>query len=171
MNRPFVLAAALLPLAACGAAPELGAPKTATSGLRSVLGTDFATDRFARRSEAVGEHVRAVGSSELRRPAHARWREIEPRPADQLLDMGTSMRRIAAAEVAPPAPQAGWLADEVAPDSIARDLAENLASVPVYLRTDRQPLGEIDDLRHRTDPFDAKPEATLLERIVRRLRL
>jgi len=59
----------------------------------------------------------------------------------------------------------------LSPDRIARDVADDTAKLPAVFGLDRRPLGEIDDREHRTDPHDDRPEATLWQRIARRLRL
>ncbi len=56
------------------------------------------------------------------------------------------------------------------PHDLAQTLADGLGTLSV-LFAPRQPLGEIDDQRHRTDPAEAPAEASLLARLRRRLRL
>ncbi len=48
-------------------------------------------------------------------------------------------------------------------------LADSLRRLPQILQLDRRPLGEPDDLQHRTDLDDARPEAGWASRILRRI--
>lgn len=49
------------------------------------------------------------------------------------------------------------------------DLRSSVLDLPRTLGLDRRPLGEPDDRRHRTDPWDNHPEAGWSSRILRRI--
>ena len=57
------------------------------------------------------------------------------------------------------------------PAELGRELAEDTAFVMLMFGAGKRPLGEYDDREHRTDFRDDRPEATLWQRIARRLRL
>lgn len=49
------------------------------------------------------------------------------------------------------------------------DLRQSVAELPLVLHVEHRPLGEPDDLRHRTDPDDDHPEASFTARLLRRI--
>lgn len=53
----------------------------------------------------------------------------------------------------------------------AATIRRDAATIAREVFGDGTPLDEIDDARHRTDPLDDRPEATLWQRIRRRLHL
>lgn len=57
------------------------------------------------------------------------------------------------------------------PAQWAADLVDAFAALPAVLRLEDRAMGEPSDRRHRTDPADDRPEATLAQRLARRLRL
>lgn len=57
------------------------------------------------------------------------------------------------------------------PAQWAAGLVDALAALPAVLRFESRAMGEPSDRRHRTDPGDDRPEATLAQRLARRLRL
>lgn len=61
------------------------------------------------------------------------------------------------------------LTGELDPHRFGRDLRATTEQMPRLLWLERQPMEEHDDSRHRTDPDDVHPEASLWRRILRRL--
>lgn len=57
------------------------------------------------------------------------------------------------------------------PAQWAACLVDALAALPAALRLEHPAMSEPTDRRHRTDPGDDRPEATLAQRLARRLRL
>ncbi len=160
-------------LSACWSAPEPGRPRTPVQVLLRPLEPDFTTAAFAARGRHLGWAWRQL-TQEPGRAADA-----APVPARAL---GSELRRASAL----PAAAAGLLHRETnragqlhhdarmmlwqvaAP---ASDHDHHVAAAAQLLGIDEAPLGEIDDRRHRTDPDDDHPEASLWQRIARRLRL
>ncbi len=165
MRRRLTAAAPLL-LAACYATPPLEAPRTASNLVKSVLAHDLSTAGFAARAEDVGE-VLGLLAKEPARPRRL--------PATA----GT----IAATGLGDAGHIAGRLEGIAASETRRRPAFERLSPLVAPLRADdvrhtgavlltpAAPLGEIDDVRHRTDPNDDSPEDDLWTRLRRRLRL
>jgi len=57
------------------------------------------------------------------------------------------------------------------PAQWAAGIVDVLAALPAALRLEQRAMSEANDHRHRTDPSDDRPEATLVQRLIRRLRL
>jgi hypothetical protein len=160
--RPLLLLA-VLPLAACAGQPRHRSPLAAAG---RVLAIDFDQRRVAHVG-ALPERLHTGASSEL-----ARVGDLPP-PAPlvanettRLVDASRTAKHLAANE----ASRRPNLPDVVLPDAgtFGQALADALADLPALLWP-RRPMGEIDDRRHRTDPADDRPEASLWQRLRRRL--
>lgn len=165
------LLALLALLAGCVTEPELQEPTSATTGVRGMLATDLSRASFARRTNAVGDNTLALFSSEFRRPLTANWSHVVEAPEHRLTGMARTAGELSGLATRSRMRHAEDLARELSVSHAAHDLGETMASLPIFLGTDRRPMGEIDDKRHRTDPFDDSPEASLVDRLRRRLRL
>lgn len=168
MPRQILLLAPLL-LAACYATPERDDPRVAAT-LQRLLAADLSHSGFATRAAGV-ERAQAGLRSELGRLD--RWSESPERLARSQHTAETApqrLRELAAAE----GERLGRLPQAAqallpGPEAATSNLAQGLDTVPEALRLDRPPLDEPSDRAHRTDPRDVRPEATLWQRIWRRL--
>lgn len=171
--RAAIACAALLPFGGCWSAPELGAVRTPVQSLRRPLEPDLTTAAFAARGrrlshvldELTGEPGRAADLTavpgRLLHTELTRSREL-PGTATKLL--GGEARRAARL-----ADGTGMLWDRLLePEG---DDTHHVTATARLLGIDRAPMGEISDRRHRTDPADDRPELSLWQRLVRRLRL
>lgn len=164
----------LLPLAllaGCVSQPELGAPTTATSGVSNVLATDWAKPNLVRRMDNLAERTVGLFSSELSAPRTMSWDRMVTAPDRRINNLERTGSELGVLATRGRFEHTDDLTQEVDPDHIAHDLAENMAGTPMVLGLDRPMLPEIDDKRHRTDPFDDSPEASWIDRLRRRLRL
>lgn len=59
--------------------------------------------------------------------------------------------------------------DAIDPSHDLSNLRNTILRIPRTLQFDRRPLGEPDDVQHRTDPWDNHPEAGWTSRILRRV--
>lgn len=59
--------------------------------------------------------------------------------------------------------------DAIDPSHDLSQLRNTILRMPRTLQFDRRPLGEPDDVQHRTDPWDNHPEAGWTSRILRRV--
>jgi hypothetical protein len=162
----LALAAALW-LGGCTAVPadERGPLSTA----QRMLAIDFGPQAAAKQSRAW-QRVRGVVGAEAPRagalPAPTTVLAAELRRASQA--------RIAAATTAAgiarkPRPVPKDLRTD--PAQWAAGIVDVLAALPAALRLEQRAMNEPNDRRHRTDPFDDRPEATLVQRLWRRLGL
>ncbi len=161
----------LLALTACVGKPELAEPTSATTGARSLLAEDFSKATFARRTSAVADRTVSLFAGEFRSFDSMSWERLTTAPDRRLEGLGRTAGKVADLATRRRFAHAEDLTQELSLPRAAHDVSETLASMPILLATDRQPLGEIDDKRHRTDPFDDSPEASLIDRLRRRLRL
>lgn len=114
----------------------------------SQMAADEVEVRDARKTAA------AIGSREVARP-RAMVEGIEELASDE-------QNRLAAV------PQSkGW--EALDPTADLSDLRKAFIRLPRTLSLDRRPLGEPDDVQHRTDPWDNHPEAGWSSRILRRI--
>jgi hypothetical protein len=159
--------------AGCYAPPPIEAPKNPWTGVKRVFEWDLSTPGFARRSHHIENTVVEL--------AH------EPEPAAGIAETSRDLLQTEATRVASVAPDAERIAvaeltrrpssrtvDEVLldePERVAHLVDDARTDLPVLLVIAHRPLGEIDDKRHRTDPDDDRPEATMWQRIARRLGL
>jgi hypothetical protein len=163
----------VLLLAACVAPPTLGTQATALQSLQRPLQPDFTPAALTAHAQHAGEVVERL-LAEPARLAHAtdtpkqlldqeaQRTSALPRRAATLWDAGLGR----AGDL--PASAGRVLTPLVEPGGSAAR-RQDAALLALGLR--QRPLGEIDDRRHRTDPQDDRPEADLLQRLVRRLRL
>lgn len=160
---------------ACAAAGCVGQPEAARSGdpfrgAQRVLAIDGSgaglTDR-GHNLAATSERLLALGTN----TRITAWDRLIESPDRRLAGAEASAGRILAVASRQRLTHADELAAHVSPTAIAQRTTESLAGLPFVLGADRRPLPEITDQRHRTDPDDVAPEATLVERIRRRLRL
>ena len=161
----------LILLAGCISQPELQEPTSATTGVRGVLATDLSRTSFARRTNAIGENTVSLFARELSRPLTANWGHVAEAPDRRLTGMARTAGELSGLATRSRLHHADELARELSLNNAAHDLGETMANMPILLRNDRRAMGEIDDKRHRTDPFDDTPEASLVDRLLRRLRL
>lgn len=171
MRRPFrypLLAATCLWLGGCYAAPGPDAPKGPVRTLQRILAPDLSTHGFAGREQGLAAATRFLAQEP------ARLRHVAPAAerlgTGALRDLGNVPERLASLartelsrRPAVPSPVLG------VPTSA--QLRADLHRVGHRLLLSKEPLGEIDDLPHRTDPDDDRPEAGLLARVRRRLHL
>lgn len=170
MPRPSAIAAAcfaVLWLGACTAAPADERGPLATA--QRMLALDFGP-RATARQQLAWQRLRGVVGAEA-----ARAGEL-PSPSTTLaaeLQRVDDARAAAAATVAvvarKPRPVPKQLRTD--PAQWAADLVEALATLPAALHLESRAMGEANDRRHRTDPTDDRPEASLAQRLARRLRL
>lgn len=160
----------VLPLALAGGCtappPEARGPR---AGLERMLAIDFGSSAMARR-HAGWTRVRSGVAAELRRPSA--WPRTLAGADDELQRLHTAKTdatSLLAAEAKRHPTVPATL--QVAPNTWARDLAASLAALPAVLGLEHRPLREPGDREHRTDPNDDRPEATLWQRLARRLRL
>ena len=177
MSADVTVRRAILPLlcllpTGCYTAPELKAHPSWPERIQRVFASDFSTTGWARRSEALRRPFTAVPGELLR---VERFKTVPAAAAESVARAGEripqTVATLAANELERPLNARTSVFARLAPDRIAHDVGEAAASVPHVLGLDRRPLGEIDDREHRTDPHDDRPEATLWQRIARRLRL
>lgn len=169
--RPAVVAALLL--IGCATEPELGAPRTFAQSVQRPLQPDFITPAFAARTQRLAATARRLWDEPERA---ARLPDTIARIADGEPGRAADVPATAADVATDEAWRLGVLRDDAGPVAgrllgARGDRPHRRAAAAHLLGVARPPLGEIDDHRHRTDPDDDRPEATLLERVVRRLRL
>lgn len=150
--------------AACSAPDASRRPSPLQSAER-ILKMDLAptaidrSDRLRQLPTLLAHEAERVGN--VASPALAS-RETARLP--HLVDTST---RLAAAERnrSPAAP--AWLLPSATTNS--RNLADGTVHAAELVFGNHRALGELDDRRHRTDPDDARPEATWWQRLRRRL--
>jgi hypothetical protein len=158
--------------AACYTAPDVGAEGSVGNALRRTFASDLSAAGFARREACVtrsltlllGDPARAT---RLPRTLAAAGKAL----AGDAAAMVPAGERVVQAELG--RVRAMHLPDVPDLDAAAasRRLADALAELPLVLDLEGRPLGEIDDLAHRTDPNDDRAEAGWLARLGRRLGL
>lgn len=158
-----------LPLvAACYAAPQADDRSFAASCQRT-FAADLSQPGFARRTESIGRGSQGL-ASELSRStrlptAPLPW-TVGPAPQTDLPTQLATDLQTEAARLPQLTSSAAALASRLfAPQAIGTATD----TVPTALGLDRAPLGDPDDAEHRTDPSDQQPEATLWQRLRRRL--
>lgn len=166
----LLLACAVLGGCAMNFAP--GADRGPIESLQRVLAIDFSTSAVAHRQAGIELAVHGLGHEA------ARLGKLTEVPGKVAHKTGTRLAAVSHDSVAllarelspefsvPPGAEAHFSASHY-----AQSLADNLADLPVIFGVAHRPMGEHDDLRHRTDPHDDHPEATFLERLRRRLLL
>ena len=162
-----VAVAAVLWLGACTAVPPEERGPLATA--QRMLAIDFGPQAAAKQSRAW-QRLRAVVGSDAQRAGEL------PAASSALageLQRAADARTTAATTVAGIARKPRPLPKELRTDPAqwAAGIVDALAALPGLLRFDRRAMNEPNDRRHRTNPFDDRPEATLAQRLVRRLRL
>lgn len=172
-SSPTVAAAVFAcALAGCYAPPTAADRRTPLGKVQRVFASDLSTTGFAQRSKGLSQAVDAA-------PAEvARIGKIPDRTS-ALADRAGPRIEALTLEVADGARSEIARVDDLAvpgpvwsgADRAAADFAAALADVPTMLGLDRRPLGEPSDREHRTDPNDDRPEATLWQRLARRLGL
>ena len=163
----------LLPFAACAIEPELGARPSLAQSLQRPLQFDLSPGSLAARSSriaALWDELQDEPGRLSRLTAAPAW--IGDRAARRSTALPAAAARLVSGEAARPPAAVTRLeqlgAHLAAPEG---DLASHQAAAAHLLGVARPPLGEIDDVRHRTDPDDDRAERSLWERLVRRLRL
>jgi hypothetical protein len=166
------VAASACALAACYAPPDDSDRRTAIGKVQQVFASDLSTAGFAQRSagwsqavDSVPEEIGRAGRLDDR--VGALTDRAGPRIDSLTQDLATAAQSEAARV------QHLQLPDPVAagPDRATARFAAALADLPTIFGLDRRPLGEPSDREHRTDPNDNRPEATLWQRLARRLGL
>lgn len=162
-----LLAATCLWLGGCYAAPGPDAPKGPVRTLQRILAPDLSTHGFAGREQGLAAATRFLAQEP------ARLRHVAPTVQrlgnDTARDLGNvpdRLTNLAGTELSrrPAVPPPVFAVPTAA------QLHADLRRVGHRL-LGKEPLGEIDDLPHRTDPHDDRPEAGLLARLRRRLHL
>lgn len=163
------VALALVALGGCYATPPLGAPKTPATVLQRVFASDLSTAGFADRWHGATALLQVV-AHEPTRLDHSKDRAetIAGHEATRLAHAAPRLRQLTGTE----------LAHQPSPSTLRVLLPNRSVRLERSLVRDTRQfafgttfLGDIDDERHRTDPDDDAPEATLLARLCRRLRL
>lgn len=168
----FLLLAALPVLPGCLAPVTHETPRRPWTSLQQMLGLDLSAAGFAGRAHRLERIGHALSSELARAPRLARApTALLHRATSDATHAPHRAYSLLAAELsrAPSWPAA--LRPGAALDGFARRLADDLAAMPVYLGFAHAPLDERDDLRHRTDPHDDRPERGWWARIARRLDL
>lgn len=155
--------------AACATKPPTRLGHDPIAGLQRVLAVDFGVHHGERRGDALArwpkrathELQRLPGAEPFARAAGAEF----ARPA-KLTD---DARALVARELRRRPDPTHLVLPTV--HRLAEHLADDIDLLSTLFGTWNHPLGEIDDRRHRTRFDDDRPEATLVERILRRLRL
>lgn len=168
--HPIAFAAAAV-LTACVAAPDADAPKGLGTSLQRVLAIDLSRPALSERSRGLADTGTSLGQLALRTPDADSWGTVAGAPAQRFGGLQRSSARLVEFALRPRGQGTERLFASAAPQQVTSQLTESLAGLPWVLGADRRPLAEIDDLRHRTDPDDDHPEADLIERLRRRLRL
>lgn len=161
-------------LAACGsasadrAAAELGAP---VQSARDLLAGELDPQHVGRRLGNIGQRLRGL-LGEPQRTAVALRNAASALPDEAL--RATHARDLALGWLGDtvthlPRGVPEWLADEVSPASFGTAARSAVDRAAALLVPGHRPLGEHDDLQHRTDPGDDRPEAPWLDRILRRI--
>ncbi|MBL9078041.1 MAG: hypothetical protein JNL08_11090 [Planctomycetes bacterium] len=160
-------------LAACVTEPPLGVRPSPLASLGRPLQPDWTASAMARRAAQIHELWLTLAAEPQRaarlaqRPAGLAARELRRPEA-----LAAAARQVAGDELHRPA---AWETDSTAiVRSLTRgDLRPAAQAEPLarLLGLAHPPLGELHDRRHRTDPEEERAEATLLQRLVRRLRL
>lgn len=173
MRRPVRTTAALAAavLTACVAPPEADAPRGFATSVQRVLAIDLSRPALAERSRSLEATGSSVGHLALRVPDGDTWASIAAAPRARADGLERSADQLTAFAFRPRWQGAEQLAAAAAPRRVALRVTESLAGVPWVLGADRRPLPEIDDRRHRTDPADDRDEASLVDRLRRRLYL
>jgi len=150
----------------CIAPPEPG-ERGALAGARRILAMDFSKQAASRRADELARWQRWLGKEFRRRPsASPSGVKKELYRTESLFDTGLA---IASPELRRrPRDLTFWLPKQ---GEFAEDVANDLDLAVWMLGTTRRPMGEIDDRMHRTRPDDNRPEASLWQRLRRRLRL
>jgi hypothetical protein len=167
--RVAVLQLLLVSMLAGGCATPDDDRHSPLAAAQRVLAIDFGPQAFGRRMDGLQRAPGAL-AGEFRRTSALQTGlpAVEP----ELARVAVARQRLGdlAGREAARRPQA---AADVAhlPQRWTQDLVDALANAPYVLGLHRRPLGERDDRQHRTDPDDQRPEATLWQRIARRLRL
>lgn len=171
-RRPTIAAALCCLLTGCYTAPRLEDDLSPVSRAKNVFARDLSTSGWIAHYENVARLLSGIG------PEVSRLARIEPR--------ATGLASASQSRVAALPAQAGSLAIselgrwqraelptalEPNLDQWSHTLADRLANVPRFLRLDRRAMSEPGDMENRTDPHDERPEATLWERVRRRLQL
>ncbi len=165
---PTLLALAVLP--GCFAAPDLGAPRDGLTGVKRVLAPDFEVNHAARRANGLSRLGPGI-VAEAQRAGRltATPTTLVEHDARAVAALPHRLVNLAALDLARGAAAPTQAVRLVVPNHFAEHLANDLAEVPVWFGLAHRPFGELDDRRHRTDPYDDRPEASLWTRLRRRL--
>jgi hypothetical protein len=159
--------------AACWSPPEPGRPRTPLQSLQRPLQPDLSTASFAARTRRLAamfvQMTGEPGRIQKTVPVAERLFAGEVARTGRLPATATWIVHDEADRTAALQGDAGDLLHEVVTPEGDGD--RHAAIGARLLGIDRRPLGEIDDRQHRTDPDDNRAEATLWQRLVRRLRL
>jgi hypothetical protein len=165
---PNLLLLALALLAAVGCSTPRPNRQSPLAAAERVLALDFGAHANADRERSLAQ-MQATAAREVRRVTQMRPNNESlahelARPTTAHIDAVA----LAKSELTRrPTVPASW---RRSPQELAQALADALGALPTLVLPQR-PLGEIDDAHHRTDLRDLHPEATLLERLRRRLHL
>ncbi len=173
MRTSAPIACAGLLLGACWSPPEPGRPRTPLQSLQRPLAPDLTTAAFAARTHGLAAALARLAAEPARIgtavPVAGRLVAGEYTRAVDLPAATAGLVHAAADRAAALPGSAGGVLRHVA--AADGDREHHVAATVRLLGVDRQPLGEIGDRQHRTDPDDDRAEAGLWQRLVRRLRL
>lgn len=161
-------------LAGCASSPDPGPARDPLGKVTRLLAIDFSPQAATRR---VGSFRRLLGVplEETRRvPALVSTAVAAPARAVRRADalpaaLGRAVAGGLARGVAFTRPSPVLLEALPSPERFAATTARDLERLGFLLGLERRPLPEFDDRRHRTDPYDDRPEKTLWQRLSRRV--
>ena len=170
-----LLIAWLLLAAACAVRPTIDQPRRLDAPVQSagrLVGLFLGPQALARDCRRFATRATGLAAAELE-PIQGVPRalssavavetgRIQHVPATLKTGAASAAQRLGALAAAPPAMLRALSA-------ALADLGPALHEVPQWLLLDYRPLEEPDDLRHRTDPADDHPEASVLSRLLRRI--
>ncbi len=156
--------------AGCYTPPDGNDARTPTAKLQRFFAADLSIAGWQRRSEGFARLGPALGTEAARVDRFAPAAEsLTTSVATDTVDLRDGIAGFAAAEVTHL--ERAEVPAQLRPsaDRWAGQVADCLALMPTLLGLDRRMLGEPSDREHRTDPHDDRPEATLWQRLSRRL--
>lgn len=148
--------------------------RTPLAKLEQLLAIDFSPAKFARRQQSFRRLVGIPNASARRLERFKNTALRLPRKVEaRALDLPGKLERATRAEarrsvtMLDPSPLVRAFAPDL--DSVASTTARDLERLAFLLGLERRPMGEPDDRRHRTSPYDDRPERSLWYRLARRL--
>lgn len=156
----------------CYTPPDGTEARTPTAKLQRVFASDLSIAGWQHRSEGFSRLGPALGAEAARVERFApSVGSMTTGFTTDATDLPDGIAQLVGAEVGHL--QRAQVPAQLRPsaDRWAGQVADCLALLPVMFGFDRRMLGEPSDREHRTDPHDDRPEATLWQRLSRRLGL